>query len=62
QKANQNLVQRNTNHQPRLIDTAMYRLPVDYEIEVTRAERQSIASKNRKAQQQKDQEEINRTL
>ena len=31
----------------------MYRLPVDYEIEVTRAERQSIASKNRKVQQQK---------
>ncbi|CAG8740052.1 15740_t:CDS:2, partial [Racocetra persica] len=32
----------------RLIDTAMYRLPVGYEIEITRAERQSIASKNRK--------------
>ena len=29
-----------------LMDTTMYRLPVDYEIEVTRAERQSIASKN----------------
>lgn len=29
----------------RLIDTAMYRFPVDYEIEVTRAEWQSIASK-----------------
>ena len=37
----------------RLMDTTMYRLPVDYEIEVTRAERQSIASKNRKVQQQK---------
>ncbi|CAG8573740.1 6307_t:CDS:2 [Dentiscutata heterogama] len=37
----------------RLIDTAMYRLPVGYEIEVTRAERQSIASKNWKVQQQK---------
>ena len=31
----------------------MYRLPVEYEIEVTRAERQSMASKNRKVQQQK---------
>jgi hypothetical protein len=37
----------------RLMDTAMYRLPVEYEIEVTRAERQSMASKNRKVQQQK---------
>ena len=34
----------------RLIDMAMHRLPVDYEVEVTRAERQSTASKNRKAQ------------
>jgi len=31
----------------------MYRLPVEYEIEVTRAERQSIASKNHKVQQKK---------
>ena len=30
----------------RLIDMAMYHLPVDYEVEVTRAERQSKASKN----------------
>ncbi len=37
----------------RLMDTTMYRLPVEYEIEVTRAERQSMASKNRKVQQQK---------
>ncbi|GBC43415.2 hypothetical protein GLOIN_2v1510726 [Rhizophagus irregularis DAOM 181602=DAOM 197198] len=35
----------------RLIDMAMYHLPVDYEVEVTRAERQSKASKNRKVQQ-----------
>lgn len=35
----------------RLIDMAMHHLPVDYEVEVTRAERQSTASKNRKAQQ-----------
>nr|CAG8622833.1 7425_t:CDS:2 [Entrophospora candida] len=34
-----------------LIDTAMYHLPVDFEVEVTRSERQSIASKNRKVQQ-----------
>ena len=34
-----------------LIDMAMYHLPVDYEVEVTRAERQSKASKNRKVQQ-----------
>ena len=32
----------------RLIDMAMYHLPVDYEVEVTRAERQSKTSKNRK--------------
>lgn len=37
----------------RLMDAAMYRLPVEYDIEITRAERQSIASKNRKVQQQK---------
>ncbi|CAB4396389.1 unnamed protein product [Rhizophagus irregularis] len=37
----------------RLMDTAMYRLPVEYDIEITRAERQSMASKNRKVQQQK---------
>ena len=37
----------------RLMDISMYRLPVEYEIEVTRAERQSIASKNRKVRQQK---------
>ncbi|CAG8633322.1 6644_t:CDS:2, partial [Paraglomus occultum] len=30
---------------------ATYHLPVDYEVEVTRAERQSTASKHRKAQQ-----------
>ena len=41
----------------RLMDTTMYRLPVDYEIEVTRAERQSIASKNCKVQQQKGSRE-----
>ena len=35
----------------RLIDMTMHHLPVDYEVEVTRAERQSTASKNRKAQQ-----------
>ena len=35
----------------RLIDMAMYHLPVDYEVEVTRAERQSKASKNCKVQQ-----------
>ncbi len=31
----------------------MYRLPVEYKIEVIRAERQNIASKNHKVQQQK---------
>ncbi|CAG8716157.1 9225_t:CDS:2, partial [Racocetra persica] len=36
-----------------LIDMAMFYLPVDYEVEVTRSERQSIASKNRKVQQKK---------
>ncbi|RGB29396.1 hypothetical protein C1646_766628 [Rhizophagus diaphanus] len=35
----------------RLIDMTMYHLPVDYEVEVTRAERQSKTSKNRKIQQ-----------
>ena len=35
----------------RLIDMTMYYLPVDYEVEVTRAERQSKASKNCKVQQ-----------
>jgi len=35
------------------MDTAMYRLPVEYKIEVIRAERQNIASKNHKVQQQK---------
>ena len=35
----------------RLIDMATRHLPVDYEVEVTRAERQSTASKHRKAQQ-----------
>ncbi len=35
----------------RLIDMAMYHLPVDYEVEITRAERQSKASKSRKVQQ-----------
>ncbi|CAG8572973.1 7108_t:CDS:2, partial [Funneliformis mosseae] len=35
----------------RLIDIVMYHLPVDYEVEVTRAERQSKASKNCKVQQ-----------
>ncbi|RGB22794.1 hypothetical protein C1646_775513 [Rhizophagus diaphanus] len=35
----------------RLIDMAMYHLSVDYEVEVTRAECQSKASKNRKVQQ-----------
>ena len=34
-----------------LIDMAMYHLPVDYEIEITRAERQSKVSKSRKVQQ-----------
>ena len=32
----------------RLLDITMYRLRVEYEIEVTRAERQNIVSKNRK--------------
>ncbi len=32
----------------RLIDMTMYYLPVDYEVEVTRAEYQSKASKNHK--------------
>ena len=36
----------------RLMDVSMYRLPVEYDIEVTRAERQSIASKNRKVTHQ----------
>ncbi|CAG8755579.1 15406_t:CDS:2, partial [Racocetra persica] len=35
----------------RLIDATMYRLPIGCEIEVTRGERQSIASKNRKVKQ-----------
>src|SRR6184192_1631885 len=35
----------------RLIDMAMYHLPVDYEVEITRAKRQSKASKSRKVQQ-----------
>ncbi|RGB33381.1 hypothetical protein C1646_788831 [Rhizophagus diaphanus] len=34
-----------------LIDMVMYYLPVNYEVEVTRAERQSKASKNCKVQQ-----------
>ena len=34
-----------------LIDMAMYHLPVDYEVKVTRAERQSKISKNHKVQQ-----------
>ncbi|CAG8617842.1 9389_t:CDS:2, partial [Diversispora eburnea] len=37
----------------RLIDTTMYRFPMNYEVEITRSERQSIASKNRKIQEQK---------
>src|SRR5437868_12659899 len=45
----------------RLIDMAMYHLPVDYEVEITRAERQSKASKSRNVKFSKklDQEEIN---
>src|SRR5881275_40131 len=35
----------------RLIDMAMYHLPVDYEVEITRTERQSKVSKSRKVQQ-----------
>ncbi|CAG8642850.1 13026_t:CDS:2 [Ambispora gerdemannii] len=35
----------------RMIDMTMHHLPVDYEVEVTRAECQSTASKNRKTQQ-----------
>src|SRR2546430_12708318 len=35
----------------RLIDMAMYHLPVDYEVKITRAECQSKASKSRKVQQ-----------
>lgn len=35
----------------RLIDIILYRLPVEYDIEVTRAERHSTASKNRKVMQ-----------
>ncbi|CAB4414451.1 unnamed protein product [Rhizophagus irregularis] len=35
------------------MDTAMYRLPVEYDIEITRAEQRSMASKNCKVQQQK---------
>ena len=45
----------------RLIDMVMYYLPVDYEVEITRAERQSKASKSRNVKFSKklDQEEIN---
>ncbi|CAI2191414.1 8572_t:CDS:2, partial [Funneliformis geosporum] len=46
----------------RLMDTAIYRLSVEYEIEVIRAERQSIASKNCKVQQKKCQEGMNQIL
>ena len=42
-----------------LIDMAMYHLPVDYEVEITRAERQSKASKNCKVQQKTGSKEIN---
>ncbi|CAG8728704.1 1176_t:CDS:2, partial [Dentiscutata heterogama] len=35
----------------RLLDMTMYHLPVDFEVEVTRSERQSIASKNWKIHQ-----------
>lgn len=35
----------------RLIDMAMYHLPVDYKVDVTRAKHQSKASKNCKVQQ-----------
>jgi hypothetical protein len=31
-----------------LMDTAMYCLPVEYDIEITRTEQQNMASKNRK--------------
>ena len=33
----------------RLMDTVMWDLPVVYDVEVTRSERQSIASKDRKS-------------
>src|SRR6266542_5126982 len=35
----------------RLIDAVMWGLPVEYDVEVTRGERQSVASKDRKLQQ-----------
>ena len=35
----------------RLIDAVMWGLPVVYDVEVTRGERQSVASKDRKSQQ-----------
>ena len=46
----------------RLMDTAMYHLPIEHDIEVTRAERQSVASKNHKIQQQKGLRGINQIL
>src|SRR6266545_287678 len=35
----------------RLMDAVMWGLPVEYDVEVTRGERQSVASKDRKSQQ-----------
>ncbi len=34
-----------------LIDAVMWGLPIEYDVEVTRGERQSVASKDRKSQQ-----------